>query len=292
MSPVRKKKIVAFQGMRGAYSEQACRERLPEMETLPCRTFDEVFAAVERGDAHMGMLPVENSTAGVISDSYDLLKTNRLHIVGEHYQRVRHCLLGMRGGTREAIRVVCSHPQALAQCHQFLQRCGWEKRAVYDTAGAAAELARRGDPTEAAIASELCAGLYGLELLEREIQDNRLNTTRFILIAKEAVHPEAGVPCKTSLLFEARHIPAALYKCLGGFATNGINLTKLEARPIPGQNWTYHFYLDFQGRPDEPRRQLALEELAFYTTSVKILGCYPESPPVPDGEEEGGIASD
>ncbi len=270
-------KTIAFQGMRGAYSEQACRERVPGSLAIPCKTFEDLFQQVENGLVDWGMLPVENSVAGAVSDSYDLLARHNLFIVGEHYQRVRHCLLGIPGGSVDQIRAVYSHPQALAQCHDFIRRHGWEKYAVYDTAGAAADLIKRGNPTEAALASALCAELYQLDILGQDIQDSHLNTTRFLLIAREMSHPPVDQPCKTSLLFAVRNIPAALYKCLGGFATNGVNLTRLESRPLPGRNWSYHFYLDFQGHPDHTGCRLAMEEISFFTDSLKILGCYPEA---------------
>ncbi|MEG3640908.1 prephenate dehydratase [Magnetococcus sp. PR-3] len=270
-------KIVAFQGAHGAYSEQACREKLPGYESRPYKTFEDVFIAVEQGDAELGMLPVENSMAGVVSDSYDLLAVHNLHIIGEHYQRVRHCLMAHRGASIDQVKTVYSHPQALAQCHTFLKKQGWTRMAVYDTAGAAASLQEEKREGEAAIASALAAELYDLDILAEEIQDSANNTTRFLVIAKDGIIPMPEVGCKTSLLFEVRHIPAALYKCLGGFATNGINLTRLESRPVAGRDWSYHFYLDFQGRLDQPNAQQALEELEFYTHSMKVLGCYPES---------------
>ncbi|MBF0127222.1 MAG: prephenate dehydratase [Magnetococcales bacterium] len=271
------RKTVAFQGERGAYSQQACRESLPGCHTIPCRTFEEVFQAVDELEADVGMIPVENSIAGVVSDSYDLLAVYNLHILGEYYLRVRHCLLGLPGATLDGLQAVYSHPQALAQCRTFIRKHGWSWHAVYDTAGAASDVARRGDPMEAAIAAELCAELYDLNILARDVQDSHLNTTRFLLIVKERISPPKDVPCKTSLVFEVRNIPAALYKCLGGFATNGVNLTRLESRPVPGTPWSYHFYLDFQGRPSEKPCKLALEELEFFTSSLKILGSYPEA---------------
>ncbi|MBF0460925.1 MAG: prephenate dehydratase [Magnetococcales bacterium] len=270
-------KTIAFQGIRGAYSEQACREKMPDCLHVPCKTFEDIFQQVEDGLVDWGMLPVENSVAGVVSDSYDLLARHNLFIVGEHYQRVRHCLLGIRGARLEQIRTVYSHPQALAQCHAFIRQQGWERQAAYDTAGAAADLLQRGNPTEAALASALCAELYQLDILGQDVQDSPLNTTRFLLIARDKAQPSPDLPCKTSLLFEVRNIPAALYKCLGGFATNGINLTRLESRPIPGRHWSYHFYLDFQGHPDDTDCQLAMEEISFFTDSLKILGCYQEA---------------
>ncbi|MBF0428164.1 MAG: prephenate dehydratase [Magnetococcales bacterium] len=271
-------KTVAFQGERGAYSEQACRECLPDHQTIPCKTFEEVFQAVDEREARIGMIPVENSIAGVVSDSYDLLAVYQLHILGEYYLRVRHCLLGVKGADPNLVNAVYSHPQALAQCRAFIRKHGFSWHAVYDTAGAAFDLAQRNNPFEAAIAAELCAELYDLTILEREIQDSHLNTTRFLLIVKDRpAPPPMDESCKTSLVFEVRNIPASLYKCLGGFATNGINLTRLESRPVPGTPWSYHFYLDFQGRPEESACKLALEELTFFTSSLKILGSYPEA---------------
>lgn len=272
------KKTVAFQGMRGAYSEHACREKMPDCLYLPCKTFEDVFHRVERGQVDFGLVPVENSMAGVVSDSYDLLAIHKLFIVGEYYLRVRHSLLGLRGSRLDQIRTVYSHPQALAQCHSFIKKRGWERQSVYDTAGAAADLLKRGKMDEAALASELCAELYDLDILQKDIQDSQLNTTRFLLIAQEPSLIPADQPCKTSLLFEVRNIPAALYKCLGGFATNGVNLTRLESRPVPSRHWSYQFYLDFQGRPEDSGCELAMEELKFFTETLKILGCYPATP--------------
>ncbi|WP_041641113.1 prephenate dehydratase [Magnetococcus marinus] len=270
-------RVVAFQGAHGAYSEQACREKLPGYQSRPYKTFEDIFIAVEQGDAELGMLPVENSMAGVVSDSYDLLAVHNLHIIGEYYLPVRHCLMAHQGVNVERIHTVYSHPQALAQCHSFIKRHGWNRVAVYDTAGAAAALKEEHREGEAAIASALAAELYGLDLLAEQIQDSANNTTRFLIIAKDGIIPMPNVGCKISLLFEVRHIPAALYKCLGGFATNGINLTRLESRPVAGRDWSYHFYLDFQGRMDQVNVQQALEELKFYTHNMKVLGCYPES---------------
>ncbi|MBF0447133.1 MAG: prephenate dehydratase [Magnetococcales bacterium] len=271
------KNRVAFQGMRGAYSEQACREKMPDWDFVPCKTFSDVFIQVETGQVDLGMVPVENSMAGVVSDSYDLLAVHNLRIVGEHYLQVHHCLLAVKGAKIERIGAVYSHPQALAQCHTLIETQGWDRCSVYDTAGAAADLSKRGHLEEAAIASELCAELYDLEILKRDIQDSAKNTTRFLVISKQEGKFDQAIPHKTSLIFEVRNIPASLYKCLGGFATNGVNLTRLESRPAPGKSWKYHFYLDFQGCPDQPPCKLALEELAFFTDSLKLLGCYPES---------------
>lgn len=270
-------KRVLFQGMRGAYSEQACREMLSGgiFEFEPAKTFEDLFDGIAEGRADLGMIPVENSMAGVVSDSYDLMAVHHLHIVGEYYLHVRHALLGVRESSLAHIHNVSSHPQALAQCRNFIRSRGWNQRSVYDTAGAAAELAEANSPEGAAIASELCSELYDLKILERDVQDSDLNTTRFVVISREfQTPPESSDMCKTSLLFEVRNIPAALYKCLGGFATNGINLTRLESRPVQGRHWAYHFYLDFEGHVEEKRAQQTLEELSFFTTNLKILGCY------------------
>ncbi|MBF0141379.1 MAG: prephenate dehydratase [Magnetococcales bacterium] len=275
---VNKKRQIAFQGMPGAYSEQACRERFPGESFIPCKTFEDVFSMVEEGQVDWGMVPVENSMAGGISDSYDLLAAHHLYIVGEYYLKVSHCLLGLKEATIEDIQTVASHPQALAQCRAFIRKRGWNRNSVYDTAGAAQDLMMRQDIHEAAIASELCAELYGLKVLMRGIQENTMNTTRFLVISREKLLTDSRLPHKTSLFFEVRNIPAALYKCLGGFATNGVNLTRLESRPIPGKHWSYHFHLDFQGHPEEPHCKLALEELGFFTSNLTILGCYPENP--------------
>lgn len=281
--------------MRGAYSEQACRERLPGFEVLPCKTFEDVFQAVEEGRTQLGMVPVENSMAGVISDSYDLLAIHKLKVVGEHFLRVRHSILAAHGTSLEAINTIYSHPQALAQCHAYLKKWGWRRLAVYDTAGAAKDLFQKNSPHDAAIASELCADLYDLQVLDRDVQDSHLNTTRFLVISKTPTQSEdelVQVPLKTSLLFEVRNIPASLYKCLGGFATNGVNLTRLESRPAPERPWVYHFYLDFEGRPGDRDCDLALEELNFFTEYLKILGTYPQekkvtAPPDPPQDGEG-----
>ncbi|MBF0423275.1 MAG: prephenate dehydratase [Magnetococcales bacterium] len=273
-----KRRQIAFQGIPGAYSEQACRERFPGEDYVSCKTFEDVFSLVEEGQIDLGMVPVENSMAGGISDSCDLLAAHQLFIVGEYYLKVSHCLLGVEGSSIEDIHTVSSHPQALAQCRAFIRKRGWNRQSVYDTAGAAHELMLRQDVHEAAIASELCAELYGLKILMRGIQGNTMNTTRFLVISRQRPTPTSEVPHKTSLFFEVRNIPAALYKCLGGFATNNVNLTRLESRPIPGKHWSYHFHLDFQGSPTDPHCKLALEELGFFTSNYKILGCYPESP--------------
>lgn len=267
---------IAFQGMKGAYSEQACRECFPGEQYVACKTFEDVFSMVVDGQAYLGVVPVENSMAGGISDSYDLLAAHHLHIVGEYYLRVNHCLLGLQESRIEDIHTVSSHPQALAQCRVFIRERGWNRVSAYDTAGAASDLVARQEIHEAAIASELCAELYGLKILMRAIQGNALNTTRFLVISQKELASDARAPHKTSLFFEVRNIPAALYKCLGGFATNNVNLTRLESRPIPGKHWSYHFHLDFQGKPDDPHCRLALEELAFFTSDFKILGCYTE----------------
>ncbi len=292
-----KKKKVAFQGLKGSYSDQACMERLPGYKRRPCKTFDEVFRLVKKGEVDLGIIPVENSIAGGVVDCYDLMASQKLKIIGEHYLPVNHCILGVRGSSLDQIKTIYSHPHAIAQCKSIIDQYGWDRNAVYDTAGSAYDLSIKKSPSDAAIASIICADLYDLEVLKKDIQDQQFNTTRFIIISNEAFYEvsieksneasnenvlknipnvEDG-PCKTSILFKVRDIPSVLYKCLGGFATNNINLTLLTSRPSPDKQWTYHFYLDFQGNIEEKRCKLALEELSFFTTEVTILGCYLES---------------
>lgn len=271
---------IVFQGEEGANSHIACAQARPDMEAVPCATFDDVFAAVEAGDAELGMIPIENSVAGRIADIHRLLPAADLHIVGEHFLRVRHCLLGVPGAKVEALREVQSHAQALSQCRRLIRELGLRGRAAADTAGSAREIAAAGDATRAAIASELAAEIYGLEVLRRNIEDMEHNTTRFLLLAgqAEAGEPaERGAACITSFVFRVRNVPAALYKAMGGFATNGVNMTKLESYQLEGSFNATQFYADIEGNPAERLVRLALEELAFFTEEVRILGVYPAS---------------
>ncbi len=268
------KPIVAFQGEHGAYSEEAVRQKFgDQVETLPRRSFADIFSAVEGGEADYGVLPVENSVAGSINQAYDLLLERDLRVVGEVCLRVRHCLMAPRGTKLEEIRLVRSHPQALAQCERTIREHGWEAEAVYDTAGSAKVLAENPEPGVAAIASALAAEIYGLEILARGIEDMTWNTTRFFVLGhREAEMVERS---KTSLVFAVPHRPGALVECLDEFARRGLNLTKLESRPRRNRPWHYVFYLDCEGHWQEPECQAALMGLLSKAAFVKLLGSYP-----------------
>jgi prephenate dehydratase len=274
-----KSTAIAFQGFLGAYSDLSCRTVFPERQTMPCATFEDVFAAVHEGTAEYGMIPVENSVAGRVADNHYLLPQGGLHIIGEHYQRVNHQLLAPPGATLDTIKVVRSHIQALSQCRKVTRALGLREIPHADTAGAAKEIAARGDITEAAIASELAGQIYGLTTLKQSIEDAEHNTTRFLIMAREPMQPAPNSgPVVTTFVFRVRSVPAALYKALGGFATNGINLTKLESYMVDGRFTAAQFYVDVEGHPEERPLRLALEELEFFAREVKILGVYPANP--------------
>jgi len=269
-------KRIAFQGAPGAYSDLACQTAAPGYETLPCQSFEDVFTAVSDGRAELAMLPIENSVAGRVGDMHRLLPEGGLHIVGEHYQPVVHHLLALPGAKLENIKIAHAHVQSLAQCRKWLRARKIEPVVNVDNAMAASLVAETGDKTIAAIASELAGKLYGLESLAKDIADQSNNTTRFIIMAKKAKRPEPNtVPCVTTMVFRVRSVPAALYKALGGFATNGINITKLESYLIDGRFTAAQFYIDVEGHPEERPLKLALEELAFFATEHKIIGVYP-----------------
>jgi len=266
--------IVAFQGENGAYSQEAAHQFFgAEVDTLPCRTFEDIFLAVEEGRADYGILPIENSAAGSINKAYDLLLERDLKIWGEVFLRVRHCLLANPGTKLEDVRWVRSHPQALAQCERFLARHGMEPVPAYDTAGSAKDLAAAPEPGTAVIANALAARLYGLEVLATEIEDLPFNYTRFFILGHE--DPPRAERNKTSVVFATRHVPGALYACLGEFAQRGLNLTKLESRPRRNKPWHYIFYLDFEGHWQDPPCAEALLGLLHKATFLKLLGSYP-----------------
>ncbi len=269
-------KIIAFQGVPGAYSDMACRAVFPEMATLPCASFEDTFAAVRDGKALYAMIPIENSSAGRVADIHHLLPESGLHIVGEHFQKVEHQLLAVKGATRDQVETVHSHVQALSQCRHFARREGLQPVSHADTAGAAAEVAELGDPSRAALASTLAAEIYGLQILAADVQDTDHNTTRFLIMAQEPIDPPMhnGLVI-TTFVFRVRSVPASLYKALGGFATNGVNITKLESYIIDGGFTVAQFYADIEGHPDDRMVRLALEELSFFSREVKILGVYP-----------------
>ncbi len=268
---------IAFQGSPGAYSDLACRAAAPDYETMPCLAFEDAFVAVQSGKAALAMMPIENSVAGRVADVHHLLPEGELHIIGEHYQPVVHHLLAVPGTKLNDIKKVHSHVQALAQCRKWLRSKNIQPIIKADTAGSAEEIAKLGDKSIAAIASELAGKIYGLESLASDIADRKDNTTRFLILSKTAkrIAPEPG--CVTSLVFRVRSVPAALYKALGGFATNGVNITKLESYLVDGKFTAAQFYADVEGHPEQAPLGLALEELQFFADRVKILGTYKAS---------------
>jgi prephenate dehydratase len=271
--------VVAFQGEMGANSHIAINEVFPRADPLPCATFEDVFAAVRDGSAPLAMIPIENSLAGRVSDIYHLLPVSGLAIVGEHFLPIRHQLLGVPGARLADLRTVESHVMALGQCRDAIRRLGLTPIVAADTAGSAREVAAVADPTRAAIASELAARTYGLEILAENIEDADHNTTRFLVLAREAEDVEPGPdPVITTLVFRVRNVPAALYKALGGFATNGVNMTKLESYMLDGHFSATQFYADVEGHPADRGLAFALEELDFFSHEVSILGTYPASP--------------
>ena len=269
---------ISFQGTFGAYSDLACRRVFPEMSTLPCSQFEDAFAAVRDGHARLAMIPIENSVAGRVADIHHLMPASGLHIIGEHFERVKHHLLAVPGASLGQIRTVRSHVQALSQCRNLIRALGIEPVVAADTAGSAAEIAARGDPTVAAIASELAGKIYGLVSLKENIEDAEHNTTRFLIMAREPLPPARGTPAVTTFFFRVRNVPAALYKALGGFATNGVNMTKLESYMVGGAFTATQFYADVEAHPEDRPLALALEELAFFSRELKILGVYPAHP--------------
>ena len=270
---------ITFQGAPGAYSDLACRQVHPGMTTLPMPSFEETFATVTGARAALAMIPIENSVAGRVADIHQLMPETPLHIVAEHFQRVNHHLLAPKGAALRGLKTVHSHVHALSQCRNLIGELGLVPVVHADTAGAAADIAELNDPTSAAIASQLAAEIYGLDSLKANIEDAEHNTTRFIILAREPIDPDPGDGLViTSFLFRVRNIPAALYKALGGFATNGVNMNKLESYMVGGNFSATEFYADIEGHPDERLVKLALEELAFYSSKVKMLGVYPAHP--------------
>jgi prephenate dehydratase len=267
---------IAYQGEPGANSHQVCRQHYPDWDTLPCASFEDVFAAVEAGDADLAMIPIDNSIAGRVADIHHFLPDSGLHIIAEHFLRIRFHLLGVPGATLDQVKTVHSHVHALGQCRKVIREHGLVPVISGDTAGAAREVAEAADPTQAAISPPLAAEIYGLEILAEDIEDEDHNTTRFVVLSRELVEAPAGNgPVVTSFIFNVRNLPAALYKALGGFATNGVNMTKLESYMVGGHFSATQFLAEVDGHPDDVGLAHALEELQFFTTDVKILGVYP-----------------
>lgn len=264
---------VAFQGEHGAYSEEAIRAYYGEVETCPCESFEEVFATVGLGRCEAGLIPIENTLAGSIHQNYDLLFQNQLHIVGEYFLRVRHCLIAMPGVKKSEIRKAISHPQALAQCAAYLHNHGIKSEQVYDTAGSVKMLKESGAHDTAAIASRRAADLYGMQILDEGIEDNVENYTRFLALAKESIVPQGAA--KTSILFTLKNQPRALSDALGVFASHDIDITKIESRPLQGKPWEYLYFVDFIGAVQDEHVHRALDDLGKIALLFRVLGSYP-----------------
>jgi prephenate dehydratase len=274
-------KRIAFQGEFGANSDMACRDMFPDMEPLPCPTFEDAFNAVENGEADLGMIPIENTLAGRVADIHLLLPESRLHIIGEYFMPIRFQLMVMPGVKKDEIRTVHSHIHALGQCRKIIRSNGWKPVVAGDTAGAARLVSEKGDRSMAALAPRLAAGLYGLDILAENVEDSENNVTRFVILSRDEnwaerpsrdESPEEVVV--TTFVFNVRNIPAALYKAMGGFATNGINMTKLESYQLGGKFVATQFYADIEGHPDDEPVRHALDELRFFSEKVHILGVY------------------
>lgn len=272
-------KTIAFQGELGANSHIACKEAFPDHEPLACRVFEDAFATVALGQARLAMIPIDNSVAGRVADIHHLMPHSKLYIVAEHFLRVHHQLLGLKGASLSDIKTVRSHIHALGQCRDIIRKLNLQSIVSADTAGAAREIAALKDPSAAAIATALAGEIYGLETLKANVEDEEHNTTRFIVLSAEPddAEPE-DAPVITSFIFRVRNVPAALYKALGGFATNGVNMIKLESYQLEGQFAATQFYADIEGHPQERPVRLALEELQFFTSHMRILGVYKAHP--------------
>lgn len=273
-------RTIAFQGELGAHSHAACLEAFPSDTPLPCPTFEDAFAALLEEKADLAVIPIENSVAGRVADVHHLLPSMEISIIGEHFSRIHHQLLVLPGTHLGDLHTVSSHVHALGQCRKVIRELGLSPIVAADTAGAARELCETGDNTRAVIASKLAASLYGLEVLRHNIEDEDHNTTRFLVMSKQGAHGQTSAITApiTSFLFRVRNVPAALYKGLGGFATNGVNMTKLESYQPEGLFSATEFYADIEGNPEDRAVRLAFEELSFFSTFVRILGVYPASP--------------
>ena len=270
---------IAFQGEPGANSHIAVTEAFPDAEPLPCATFEDALSAIASGEADLGMIPIENSVAGRVADIHHLLPASRLFIVGEWFLPIHHQLMAPRGASLAAIKTVESHVHALGQCRRIIRQRGFKPIVAADTAGAARLIAERGDRSVAAIASRLAAQIYGLDILAEDVEDETHNTTRFVVLSRdEKWAPRGSAPVVTTVVFRVRNLPAALYKALGGFATNGVNMTKLESYMVDGNFFATQFYADVDGHPDDRGLAFALEELKFFSREFRVVGVYPGHP--------------
>ena len=270
---------IAFQGEPGANSHIAIAEAFPDATPLPCATFEDALAAISSGAASLGMIPIENSIAGRVADIHHLLPRSGLHIIGEHFLPIRFHLMAAKGATLATIQTVQSHIHALGQCRKIIRKLGLKAEVAADTAGSARQVAEANDMTRAAIAPRIAAEVYGLDILMEDIEDEKHNTTRFVVLSKYPEYARQGVgKTVTTLMFRVRNIPAALYKAMGGFATNGVNMTKLESYMVEGNFFATQFYADVDGHPDDRNLKFALEELQFFSKELRIVGVYPAHP--------------
>jgi prephenate dehydratase len=273
------KQKIAFQGELGANSHIACEERFPDHEVMPCATFEDALTAVSSGEAHLGMIPIENSIAGRVADIHHLLPQANLHIVGEHFLPIHFQLMAPKGASLATIKTAESHIHALGQCRRMIRKLGLRATVAGDTAGAARQIGEANDITRAALAPRMAAAIYNLDILAEDVEDDASNTTRFVILSKESVHAKPGNGLVvTTFVFRVRNVPAALYKALGGFATNSINMTKLESYMVEGNFSATQFYADVEGHPDDRGLAFALEELKFFSKEFNILGVYPGDP--------------
>ena len=271
---------ISFQGEPGANSDTACRNMFPGMEPLPCATFEDAFNAVETGKADLAMIPIENTLAGRVADIHHLLPVSKLHIIGEYFLPIHFQLMVVKGASLSDIKSVHSHVHALGQCRKIIRKHRWKAIVEGDTAGAARVVSEAGNKSMAALAPRLAAGLYGLDIIDENVEDSENNVTRFVVLSKEKrwsarVKPDDVI--MTTFVFKVRNVPAALYKSMGGFATNGVNMTKLESYQLGGEFTATQFFADIEGHPDDKNVALALEELAFFSTEVRIVGVYPQA---------------
>ena len=274
---------ISFQGEPGANSDTACRNVYPSMQPLPCPTFEDAFNAVETGKADLAMIPIENTIAGRVADIHHLLPESRMHIVGEYFLPIHFQLMVLPGVKRDEIKTVHTHIHALGQCRKYIRKNGWKGIVAGDTAGAAKMVSEVKDRTMAALSPALAATLYGLDIIEENVEDTDSNVTRFVVLSKSkqwAERPAPDVKMMTTFIFRVRNVPAALYKAMGGFATNGINMTKLESYMVDGSFTATQFYADIEGHPDDRSVQFAFEDLKFFTDHFRVLGVYPAAKPV------------
>ncbi len=270
---------ISYQGEPGANSHLACNEVFPGHEPLPCPTFEDAIGAVKSGEARYAMIPIENSLAGRVADIHHLLPQSGLYIIGEHFLPIRFQLMALKGTKLSEIKDVYSHVHALGQCRRIIREHGLKAHVAGDTAGAARQVAEWGDRSRAALAPRIAADIYGLDILAEDVEDEKHNTTRFVVLSGEPEDAEPGNgPVVTTFIFNVRNVPAALYKAMGGFATNGVNMTKLESYQVNGEFVATMFYADIEGHPTDRSVRLALEELSFFSSELRVLGTYPASP--------------